>query len=76
MIQHSYTVGYAKIDAQKHNFEQSIWFWFSMTSSGENSHVRLFSLASCGTLGRCLQNPWVPWNPNCKSLQHSIHYIP
>jgi len=24
-------------------------------------------LASCGTLGRCLRNPWVPWIPDRKS---------
>jgi len=31
----------------------------STTLSSEISHAKLFLLVSCGTLGRCSQNPWV-----------------
>jgi len=40
----------------------------SATLSGVISHAGLFLLASCGTLGRHSQNPWVPRNPGWKSL--------
>jgi len=40
----------------------------STTLSGVISQARSILLPSCGTLGRCSRNPWVPWNPGWKSL--------
>jgi len=60
---------YAQINAQKRNFEQNISGWvFLRNCLARFRMLACFLLASCGTLGRCSQNPWVPWNPGWKSL--------
>jgi len=45
---------------------RSVLIFFAL--SGVTSLAKLFLLASCGTLGRCWQNRWVPRNPGWKSL--------
>jgi len=44
----------------------------SRTLSGVISHVGLFLLASCGTLGSCSRNPRVSRNPGWKSLLQAV----
>jgi len=48
---------YAKRCAETHFQTKDSVLGISTTLSGVISHARLFLLASCGTLGRCLWNP-------------------
>ena len=61
MIQHSKSMQKTRINAISN--KKKLMLSISTTLSGVISQAKSFLLPSCGTLGSCLQNPWVPRNP-------------